>query len=80
MPQYLAKYTVNADMFDGGAWMPDPEPHKPEYIFSAKDDDEARRLAEAHMRTFNEKYFGPSSTLDQLLQIAEVKIKEESTK
>ncbi len=27
MTTYLARYTTKAAMFDGGAWMPDQEPH-----------------------------------------------------
>jgi len=72
MPVYLAKYTVWAHMFDS-AWMPDPEPHKPEYRFEAKDAEEAARLAETHMETFKDEYFGPRATLDELLEVREIK-------
>lgn len=75
MAEYLANYTVWADMFDGGAWMPDPEPRKPEYRFSANNDEEARKIAEKHMKTFRETYFNPSSKLDSLLRIDDVVLK-----
>ncbi len=74
MVEYLAKYTVRAYMFDGGAWMPDPEPHKVEYRFKAKTYEAAKKIAREHTSTFKDIYFGPCSTLDQLLKIEEVKL------
>ena len=78
MPQYLAKYTVNAYMFDGGAWMPDFEPHKKEHKFIAKDENEARVFATNYMysKGFREQFFAPSTTLDALLEVKDVEIKD----
>ena len=74
MIEYLAKYTVSAYMCDGGSWMPDPESHKVEYCFQAKEEDEAIKIARKHMSTFRKEFFYPSSTLDKLLKIEEVKL------
>jgi len=74
MPEYLARYTVKALMYDG-AWMPDPEPHKPEFRFEAKNDFEARKIAEEHMDTFEKDYFHPIPTLDQILKVEDVLLK-----
>ena len=76
MEKYLAKYTVRASMFDGGAFMPDPEPHKLEYLFEAKDETDAKKLAEEHRTTFNSRYFSPTSTLDQLLKVENVQLEK----
>lgn len=69
MPKYLAKYTVNAMMCDGGCWVPDLEPHKPEHAFEAKDDEEAKKLAEERKIVIRKDYFGPTITLDELLKV-----------
>ncbi len=73
---YLAKYTTNSSMYDGGAWMPDPEPHKDEYRFQANGDKQAQRLAEEHKRDIGKRYFGPSVTLDSLVRIEDVYLKK----
>lgn len=75
MAKYLAKYSVLVDMFDGGAWMPDPEPRKPEHYFEADNDKEASRIAEGYMKTFKDTYFNPTSKLDSLLKIEDVELK-----
>ena len=46
MEQYMAEYTINASMFDGGAWMPDPEPHQESHSFDAADDTDAVKKQE----------------------------------
>ena len=76
MPTHLAKYTINAVMIDGGAWMPDPEPHKREYKFDATDEAEAKKLAEDHTSAFYKEFFGPSVSLDELLEVKDVKFKD----
>lgn len=73
MQKYLAQYTVNALEFDGACWRPFLEPDNLEYNFEAKNDEEAKKIAEEHMKTFKEKYFRPQSTLDSLLKVEDVK-------
>ena len=76
MPEYLAKYRTEAYMFDGGAWMPDPDAHSDEYRFKARSDKEALKKAKEHMKIFQKLYFGPKSTLEQLLKLGgEIKLK-----
>ncbi|MFH1073213.1 MAG: hypothetical protein V1743_07335 [Nanoarchaeota archaeon] len=83
LQNYLATYTVRANMFDGGCWMPDPEPHHIEYGFSidraqykSKKAAEARanEMAEEHKSVIRKDYFGPSITLDRLLRVDEVAV------
>lgn len=76
MPRYLAKYTIRAMMFDG-AWMQDPEAHHAEHKYIAENDAAAVKIAEDHKKAVGSNYFGPRVTLDQLLKIEEVEIKEE---
>ncbi len=75
MQTYLARYTVWADMYDGGAFMPDPEPHKPEYRFDVDNKEKARKVAEDYIPELAKRFFGPRITLDELLEINEVELK-----
>lgn len=74
MPHYEAKYTTNTFMFDGGAWMPDPEPHKDTYKFKARNNEEALTTAEQHKIEIGRKYFGADVTLDELLKITPIEL------
>lgn len=74
MPEYEAKYTTNANMFDGGAWMPDFDPHKDVYKFKAKNNTQALNMAKAHKFDIGKKYFGPNVHLDELLKITVVPV------
>jgi len=74
MTEYLAKYRIESYMFDGGAWMPDPDARIREHRFEAGNDEEARKIAIEHMKDFKKLYFSPTSRLEQLLRIEEVKI------
>lgn len=74
MPEYLAKYTTRAAMFDGGAFMPDPEPHYDEYRFEAETDGDAAKIAEEYKSTLGKEYFGSAITLDSLDQVKPVKV------
>ncbi len=72
MPEYLAKYTTRAAMFDGGAWMPDQEPHYDEYRFEAENDEKAQKVADGHKAVIARNYFGPNITLDSLDKVKEI--------
>ena len=72
MKNYLAVYSIKSSMFDGGAWMPDPEPHREEYRFEASDDGDARKKSEEHSRMFRKIYFGPQTTLESLMEVREL--------
>lgn len=74
MKNYLAQYTIKAAMFDGGAWMPDPEPHKREHSFQAQDSEQAKTMAEAHRLVLTKEYFGPMITLDRLVETTEIRL------
>ena len=74
MQKYLAKYTTKASMFDGGAFMEDPEPHQNEYRFEASDEETARRKAQEHIRDINKDLFSPSTTLDSLMEVKPVQL------
>ena len=72
MTTYLAKYTTKAAMFDGGAWMSDPEPHKDEYRFEADNDSKAQEMAKAQQAVIAKQYFGSNIALDSLDQVREM--------
>ena len=76
MPTYLAVYKTNAMMYDGGAWMKDPDSHRDEYKFDADSDFEAGRMAEEHIVDIAGKYVQPKVTLEQLMKVEDVKVKQ----
>ncbi|MEK6848149.1 MAG: hypothetical protein AABX65_00770 [Nanoarchaeota archaeon] len=72
MNNYIAKYRTNAYMFDGGAWMPDPEPHSDERVFRAKSSREARKMAEERKIEIGQRYYRARVTLESLFKVEEV--------
>ena len=72
MKKYLAKYTTRAAMFDGGAWMPDPDSHHDEFRFEADNDGEAQKRAHEQKAVIAKQYFGSNITLDSLDQVREI--------
>ena len=81
MNEYIAKYVIEAGLFDAGTFMSDPEPHHKEYKFAALDDEEAKKKAEEHKREVSKDYFGVRSiTLDHLSEIRELNLKKEVRK
>ena len=77
MLKYLAKYTIKAAMFDGGAWMPDPETHHQERHILAEDDADAKKRAEGYKSEVGKGYYGPSVSLDSLIQMKEVALADD---
>ena len=54
--------------------MPDLETHMEEYKFNAKNDDEAKKIADEHKYSVGSNYFGPKVSLESLMQIKEVQV------
>jgi len=63
-------------MFDGGAWMPDPEPHNHTATFYANSEHEAWKTAWNEVRATEKQYFGAQSTIDDLVKIEDVQLKD----
>ncbi len=68
MPQYEARYVINALLFDAGDFMPDPEPHNRSYIFTAENDAAASKIALDYRPTVGKEFFGPAVSLVSLAE------------
>ncbi len=69
MMKYRARYTLNAQMCDGGAWLPCPENDRQTYTFDARTDEDARQIAEDYKHTLKANYFSPTADLDALVRL-----------
>ncbi len=69
MPEYLATYTIFADLYKQGFFVPDPKPHRQQYKFEAVDPEEAFIKARDYMKNFIGTFFNAKSQISKLLDV-----------
>jgi len=76
MPTYQANYEINADIFDGGTFMPDCQPHYRSQRFEADTEEGARKMAEEYKTRVGKDLFSPRPVLKSLMEVKDVSLEK----